>query len=265
MNELHFRVSFEWSVLNHMPGHSEGASEGGRPDKSIPRLSLASAVADKLREMIIRGEMQEGEQLRQDAIALDFQVSRIPVREALRQLEAEGLIKIVAHRGAVVSSLSADEIEELFAIRALLECQVLKLSIPNLTESDFQQAEQILETYEKALWMKGEVGSWGRLNWQFHSTLYSRANRPYFMSIIQMLNNNGDRYTRLQLYLTQAFERAKQEHRALLDLCRKRDVQAAADLLDRHILNAGRMLKEFVKQHRENPQTDDAHSSAASR
>lgn len=248
-----------------MPGFPHTASDGGRAEKGIPRTSLASAVADKLREMIIRGEMQEGEQLRQDAIAVDFQVSRIPVREALRQLEAEGLIKIVAHRGAVVSSLSADEIEELFAIRALLECQVLKLSIPNLKDSDFQKAEQILETYEKALWMKGEVSSWGRLNWQFHSTLYSGADRPYFMSIIQMLNNNGDRYTRLQLYLTQAFERAKKEHRELLDLCRKRDVAAAVELLERHILNAGKMLKEFVKQHREKPQAEAAQSSSASR
>jgi DNA-binding GntR family transcriptional regulator len=215
----------------------------------IPRMSLASAVADKLRAMIIHGDVQEGEQLRQDAIAADFQVSRIPVREALRQLEAEGLIKIVAHRGAVVSALSADEIEELFDIRALLECEVLRASIPHLTEADFKEAESILDTYEKALWMK-EVGTWGRLNWQFHSVLYSRANRPHFMQIIKMINNNGDRYTRLQLYLTQAFERAKQEHRQLLELCRKRDAAAASDLLERHIHNAGRMLKEFVKEHR---------------
>jgi DNA-binding GntR family transcriptional regulator len=223
--------------------------EAKASNNGIPRLSLASAVADKLRTMIIHGDVQEGEQLRQDAIAADFQVSRIPVREALRQLEAEGLIKIVAHRGAVVSALSADEIEELFDIRALLECAVLKVSIPNLTEADFEKAESILETYEKALWMK-EVGTWGRLNWQFHSTLYSRANRPHFMSIIKMLNNNGDRYTRLQLYLTQAFERAKQEHRALLELCRKREAAGASDLLEKHIHNAGSMLKEFVKTHR---------------
>lgn len=226
-----------------------GGEEPTSSGNGIPRTSLASAVADKLRAMIIHGDVQEGEQLRQDAIASDFQVSRIPVREALRQLEAEGLIKIVAHRGAVVSALSADEIEELFDIRALLECEVLKASIPHLTEADFKEAESILDTYEKALWMK-EVGTWGRLNWQFHSLLYSRANRPHFLQIIKMINNNGDRYTRLQLYLTQAFERAKQEHRQLLELCRKRDAAAASDLLERHIHNAGRMLKEFVKEHR---------------
>jgi DNA-binding GntR family transcriptional regulator len=208
--------------------------------------------------MIIRGEIQEGEQLRQDAIAADLQVSRIPVREALRQLEAEGLIKIVAHRGAVVSSLSSEEIEELFDMRAVLECEVLKLSIPHLTESDFKQAEGILETYEKALWKEGDVGSWGRLNSQFHSTLYSRANRPHFMSVIRQINNNGDRYTRLQLYLTRAFERAKKEHRMLLELCHKRDVNAACDLLKQHIQTAGRTLKESLEQRREESQSNTA-------
>src|SRR5487761_1059090 len=133
------------------------------PGNSIPRTSLASAVADKLREMIIRGEIQEGEQLSQGAVASDFQVSRIPVREAMRQLEAEGLITIVPHRGGVVSALSPEEIEELFDIRVLLESEVLKLSIPNLTDADFKQADEILQTYEKALWKEEEVGTWGRL------------------------------------------------------------------------------------------------------
>ena len=72
----------------------------------IPRQSLPSAVADKLRDQIIRGEIPEGAQLRQDAIATQYQVSRIPVREALRQLDAEGLIAIVPNRGAIVPALS---------------------------------------------------------------------------------------------------------------------------------------------------------------
>jgi DNA-binding GntR family transcriptional regulator len=230
--------------------HKSRITSRASGNKGIPRTSLTSAVADRLREMIIRGEIQEGEQLRQDAIAADLQVSRIPVREALRQLEAEGLIKIIAHRGAVVSSLSSEEIEELFEMRAVLECHVLALSIPQLTESDFKEAEAILETYEKALWKEEDVGSWGRLNSQFHATLYSRANRPHFVSIIRQINNNGDRYTSLQLYLTRSFERAKKEHRMLVELCRKRDVKAACELLEQHIQTAGRALKESLEQRR---------------
>jgi DNA-binding GntR family transcriptional regulator len=228
--------------------HKSRITSRASGNEGIPRTSLTSAVADRLREMIIRGEIQEGEQLRQDAIATDLEVSRIPVREALRQLEAEGLIKIIAHRGAVVSSLSSEQIEELFEMRAVLECHVLALSIPHLTESDFKEAEAILEIYEKTLGKEGDVGSWGRLNSQFHATLYSHANRPHFMSIIRQINNNGDRYARLQLYMTRRIERAKKEHRMLLELCRKRDVKGACELLDQHIQVAGHALKESLEQ-----------------
>lgn len=230
--------------------HKSRATSRASGSEGIPRTSLTSAVADRLRDRIIRGEIQEGEQLRQDAIATDLGVSRIPVREALRQLEAEGLIKIIAHRGAVVSSLSSEEIAELFEMRAVLESHVLALSIPHLTESDFKEAEAMLDIFEKTLWKEGDVASWGRLNSEFHAKLYSRANRPHFVVIIRQINNNGDRYTRLQLYLTRRFERAKKEHRMLVELCRKRDVKAACELLEQHIQTACRALTDSLEEGR---------------
>src|SRR5579863_4039770 len=123
------------------------------PKKSapIPRQSLAAAVVERLREKIIDGELREGEQLRQDAIAEEFQISRIPVREALSHLAAEGLITIVANRGAVVSALSPEEIAQIFETRAALECYMLRLAIPNSTEDDFHRAEEILRDYERSL------------------------------------------------------------------------------------------------------------------
>ena len=221
------------------------------PESAIPRQSLTSAVADRLRAQIIRGEIPEGAQLRQDAIASQFRVSRIPVREALRQLDAEGLITIVPNRGAVVPALSPDDIEELFTIRALLEPELLKLSIPHLTKEDFSEAEKILHKFVDELRRDDHVGAWGRLNWQFHSILYSRANRPYFMSILRNVNNNGERYTRLQLYLTHGIKRANEEHHKILELCRKRDTSAACKLLRQHILHAGQSLKQVLHDRRE--------------
>ena len=146
----------------------------------IPRQSLTSAVADKLRDQIIRGEIAEGSQLRQDAIASRYQVSRIPVREALRQLEAEGLIAIVPNRGAIVPVLAPEDVEELFTIRALLEPELLKLSIPKLTQADFSQAESILRKFETELRSEGHVATWGRLNWQFHSISLLTCRSPAF-------------------------------------------------------------------------------------
>jgi DNA-binding GntR family transcriptional regulator len=225
--------------------HLEAASES-----PIARQSLTSAVADKLRDRIIRGEIPEGSQLRQDAIATQYKVSRIPVREALRQLDAEGLITIVPNRGAVVPALSPDDIEELFSIRALLEPEVLGLSIPRLTEQDFTDAEAVLRRYVSELRREDHLAAWGRLNWQFHSILYSRANQPRFMAIIRNVNNSGERYTRLQLYLTHGTKRANEEHHQILELCRKRDVAAACKLLRQHIRYAGESLKQALEQKR---------------
>lgn len=234
-------------------------------DSAIPRQSLTSAVADKLRDQIIRGEIPEGAQLRQDAIATQYHVSRIPVREALRQLDAEGLIAIVPNRGAIVPALSPDDIEELFSIRALLEPEVLKLSIPLLTEEDFSEAAAVLREYVDELRREDHVSSWGRLNWNFHSILYSRAKQPRFMAIIRNVNNSGERYTRLQLYLTHGMKRANEEHHKILELCRQRDVAAACKLLRQHIEHAGESLKQALEQKRTAALADSENGNHRSR
>ena len=102
-------------------------------------------VVDAIREKILKGEVKAGQPLRQAALAEDLDVSRIPVREALLQLEAEGLVKFQAHKGAIVTELNADHVDELFELRAMLEADLLARSIPNLTEEDF---ENLIRKYE---------------------------------------------------------------------------------------------------------------------
>ena len=92
----------------------------------ISRQTLATMTVDSLRESILRGRYPEGQPLRQDAIAEQLGVSRIPVREALRQLESEGLVTFSPHKGAVVSTLSVGEIEELFELRAIIEADLVR-------------------------------------------------------------------------------------------------------------------------------------------
>jgi DNA-binding GntR family transcriptional regulator len=217
----------------------------------IPRQSLSAAVIERLREKILSGELREGEQLRQDAIAAEFQISRIPVREALSHLAAEGLITIVANRGAVVSALSPDEIMQMFETRAVLECYMLRCAIPNMKEEDFQSAEDILEHYEESLEKDSEVKSWGQWNWSFHSALYAPANRPVMLSFLKTLNINCDRYTRLHLVFTRDLNRAGKAHHDLFDACKTKNPEIAAAELWKHITDAGEYLKEFITRHRE--------------
>ena len=215
----------------------------------LRRQTLTSMTADAIRERILRGLYTEGKPLRQDAIGVELGVSRIPVREALRQLEAEGLVTFNPHRGAVVSTLSLKQISELFELRAQIEGDLILRAVPHMTAEDHARADEILDAYEVAL-HRGQVPVWGALNWQFHSTLYAPADRAFTMSIVSKLHQHSDRYLRMQLALTHGETRARHEHRAIAAAARKGDAGKASRLLRDHILGAGRALVAFLEQER---------------
>jgi DNA-binding GntR family transcriptional regulator len=217
---------------------------------AIPRQSLAAALVERLRDRILSGELAEGEQLRQEAIASEFATSRIPVREALSHLAGEGFVKIIGNRGAVVAALSPDEIMQLFETRAVLESYMLRQAIPNITDEDLRRAEEILVRYEESLEHDSEVKSWGRWNWSFHSALYAPANRSVMMAFLKTLNLQCDRYTRLHLVVTRDLHRAGKAHREILEVCRTRNPEAAAEVLRRHIMDAGEYLRELIQNRR---------------
>jgi len=215
----------------------------------LRRQTLTGMTADAIRERILRGHYAEGSPLRQDAIGAELGVSRIPVREALRQLEAEGLVTFNPHRGAVVSTLSLKQIAELYELRADVESDLIRRAVPNLTAEDDARAAEILDAYEAAL-HAGQVGVWGALNWKFHSTLYAPADRELTMSIVSKLHHQSDRYSRMQLWLTHGESRARHEHRAIAVAAKKRDAAKAAHLMRDHILTAGRALVTFLEKER---------------
>ena len=226
-------------------------TDAGRRESDLPirRQTVVAMAADRLRDKILRGEYPEGKALRQDALATELGVSRIPIREALRQLEVEGLVTFSPHVGAVVSTLSLGEIMELFEMRALLETDLLRKSLPEITAVDLERAADVLDAYEAAF-KAGDVATWGDLNWRFHSTLLGVTDRPLTIGILQTLHNQSDRYTRLQLSLTHGESRADEEHRAILQSVRERNVDTACALLHAHILDAGRSLVDFLRVHR---------------
>ena len=207
----------------------------------IKRQTLTSAVTESLRKRILSGEFTDGQQLRQEALSNEYGVSRVPVREALRQLEAEGLIQIIDHKGALVSKLSLDDVLELLDIRAVLESELLRASIPRQSPSDLELATQTLAEFEQAL-LNNDVRHWGELNSRFHMALYRSAGRPNTLALIEQLHNKTDRYTRMQILFTQTMERAHQEHTKLLELCKSGAVDEAVEFSRFHIQSAGHAL-----------------------
>lgn len=214
----------------------------------IVHKTRTQVVVEVLREKILSGDIAAGEPLRQSALAEELNVSRIPVREALLQLEAEGLVKFEAHKGATATVLSAAQVTELFELRAMIETDLLAKAIPNLKEEDIVLAEKVLEQLESAFKHENAIGSWSELNTQFHTYLYKPANRPHTLEVVHGLNTNCDRYIRLQLLLTGGIPRAEQEHRELLAHCKNKDIAKATDLLRTHILNAATAIRDLVAQ-----------------
>lgn len=206
--------------------------------------STPDLIADALRQAILYGVFAEGQSLRQDEIATKFGVSRIPVREALRQLEVEGLVTFFPNRGAVVTVLSIAEVQEIVEIRVALETTALQLAMPNQSQTNLEQAKTILKETDQTT----DPNRWAELNWEFHAMLYSPADRPRLLSMIRMLHINVDRYIRLQLRHTPYQKQSQQEHFQLLHLCQNQDVVGAIGLLKQHIGEAGKELVTYLRQ-----------------
>jgi DNA-binding GntR family transcriptional regulator len=224
-------------------------SEESAAPPALPRQTLVTAAVGVLRRRILSGQLTAGEPLNQVAIAREFQISRIPLREAMRQLEAEGLLLFRPGKGAVVSTLSLVEIAEVVDLRAKLEPDVLARAIPRLTKEDFEEASGILDEFEAAL-KAGDIATWGEFNWRFHATLYAPSGCGLTMSILQTLHHRNQRYAQIQISVTKWEQRAAREHRAILAACRGRDRQRAARLLRDHIVSAGRSLLRVLEDQR---------------
>ncbi|QFU23258.1 GntR family transcriptional regulator [Shewanella eurypsychrophilus] len=214
----------------------------------IIHKTRTQVVVEVLREKILSGDIAAGEPLRQSALADELNVSRIPVREALLQLEAEGLVKFEAHKGATATELSVDQVTEIFELRALIEADLLTKAIPNLQDEHLLQAEKVLDELESAFKREDAVGTWSELNTKFHTCLYQAAERPHTLEVVHGLNTNCDRYIRLQLLLAGGIPRAEQDHRDLLTYCRNKETDKAIELLRAHILHAADAIRKLVAQ-----------------
>jgi DNA-binding GntR family transcriptional regulator len=201
-------------------------------------------VRDALRLAISAGELAPGLQLRQDELAERFGTSRIPVREALRQLEAEGFVTFLPNRGAVVSDLSIDEVIELLEIRIALECHALRLAIPAMGEIDLDDAKSILQSYDK----EPDPAKWGGLNWDFHETLYAPCGRPRLLAMIEANYGHVGRFTRTLVSRATGKDRPQREHYQLLELCRDGEVEKAVRLLRTHIVQTQKTLRSAQRQ-----------------
>ena len=214
---------------------------------SVALLDGASAVRERrttqemvfefLRDAILSGKLRGGSRLVQDKIATELSVSRVPVREALLQLESEGLVRMEAHRGASVVWLSPDEIAELFDLRALLVADAVQRAVPGLSDTQVERLEDIerRETREK------NMAARARLTHAFYTTLFEHLHRPRQVALIERLEREVERYL-------EPLERPHLGHAALVEACRRRDAEGAAAIARDHLHRVSERAVAGVRQ-----------------
>ncbi|HEU4722362.1 MAG TPA: GntR family transcriptional regulator [Gemmatimonadaceae bacterium] len=195
-------------------------------------------IADALRDEILRGAIGAGEPLRQEELAARFQVSRIPIRDALLRLEAQGLVQVYPNRGAFVVSLSADDIREIYDLRLLLEGDILERAVPRLSVDDWRRIDaahaEATRTAGTADWLEGD--------WTFHRALYEPAGRPRQLEMIEQLRGTVARYSAAPEILPDRTPDWLADHEAILQACRARSSVAARKRLESHLRAAADLV-----------------------
>ena len=197
-------------------------------------------VFQVIRTAIVRGELPGDMPLRQDEISTALSVSHIPVREAFRQLEAQGLVRIYPNRGAVVTKLSCKELSDVMDTRILLEVGALRLALPHITEEDLARARELLELFSKE---KDPIKG-AELNLKLHFSLYDPCDNQTLLSLIDQMHANVDRY------ITPFFGKEEvsaelynvDEHSQIISACESKDTELATAILRTHLQRTKNLL-----------------------
>ena len=211
--------------------------------------SLTEVLYASLREKVLSGSLPPGTELRQETIARQFGVSRVPVREAMSRLQAEGLIVRRPRRGFVVTSLDVPEIIEIFELRMVLEQHAIDTATRMRSEADVAAVEELLAKMEELDPATPDyVAAWLNLNREFHGRLIACARRHRLASITFNLRDTIEPYVRIESYMTADFGEAAAQHRAIFAAFRDRESNRAGALSRDHCLSTMNRLLDGIRQ-----------------
>jgi DNA-binding GntR family transcriptional regulator len=205
------------------------------PASAIAQTTSA-VVLQLLRQSLDRGRWASGTPLRQEEIATELGVSRVPVREAMFQLQAEGLVEVKPNKGVYVRTISAADLRELFRLRYLIESDVLTDAIPLHTAATLNRVDTVQAALDKA----HSVADWLAGDREFHEALYAPAQRSESMNMVRRLRYLVDRFYFSRLKPSTRAQGWHEEHHALIRAVRRRDPKAATRLLQSHLAETER-------------------------
>lgn len=212
--------------------------------------TLHARTVELLREAITSGRLAPGERLRTQALAEELGVSRLPVREALHTLRAEGLVEFESHRGAVVASLSAEEIQEVYLLRTLLEPAAACLAAARRPDGVVADLTRLVERLEAA---EAEPSRWIDLDREFHMTLYRASGQRLLCESIARLRASVERYVRLYILAPRNIPHSRAKHREILLACRAGNAVLAERATREHLAEVEEIFLDELRARASEP------------
>lgn len=246
------------TAMKSLPTLEEVFSRHASAAQTAPELAAAA-----LREAIVTGALQGGSTIKQDDVAQLLKTSKAPLREALRELEAEGLVEALKNRGFIVTRMSEAEMDEMFHIRGTLEPLAIELAMPLMTSRDVDRAAFYIDKMENLTdlsWMCD-------YNLNFHLATYRASEARHLLKMIRHAHYVSHRYVHASYWAGHSRPPSQDEHRAILAACRSRDTALAKELVREHIANASRQmatdLSRFFERLRLEPVLPDVGRTSA--
>ncbi len=211
----------------------DAAQDAGSRPAEEGRL-LSEKIANEIRSAVLSGEMRPGMRIRQELLAAHFGASRIPVREALKQLENEGLVVLAPNRGAWIADVNSEESIEVYKIREAVEPLAILESVPNLTDADIDSLDATVRELEGVTTLEDYI----QLDRDFHLRTYSRARMPQLLAMVERFWNSTQHFRRQfvkETFAKDGLPFSDPQHLLLMDAIRGRDAEAAQVLVRLHI------------------------------
>lgn len=210
-----------------------GRDDTDKTTKFKRPMTAQEAVLQELRRAIVNHEIEPGQRIHQESLAQGLGVSRVPLREALRTLEAEGLAINKPNRGYYVAQLTVSELEEIYLLRRLLEDEMDRRAVENINEASIERLEALIEEMDEAA-EAHDIRRFTALNKEFHFTIFERAQLPRFLRMTEVLWQSSEAYRSMYLSDPEMLLRVREGHLSIVDACRNSETEALIEHSDRH-------------------------------
>jgi DNA-binding GntR family transcriptional regulator len=204
------------------PGHDPAGDVGAGGKEQ----SLSDQIAEQIKDALVQGQLLPGQRLSASGLARQYQVSHIPIREALNRLQVEGHLIVIPNRGFFVPSLSLADVEDIYLWRQVLEDEAYRIAVPRLTGDDLAQLDELCRRMRKASWEKDPL-YFHRTNREFHFIPFRRTGSQRLARLLDPLWDAASHYQSVLIRVDRSLPQLQEQHEQLLEAFRARDVSAA--------------------------------------